>query len=454
MNLFELFKLHIPHGLLCMLEHLLQGIPKTAMEVVLYHDDPALMALLLPYYDVNKELERQTVLHLATKTGAYECVLHLLSRKNTKVNEVDAAGRSPLYYAVQHESRLVELLLKHGSDPNAVTLSTKRDKGSTALHRLVELPKYSSLTTSNLSGLQSGDFLVKLRLMLASGANVNHVLTDGHSPMSLLCSHAVNLVGNHLRNQDADMDLIEVITETICRAISILLEHGANVETKHGLNAFRTLLAECKKWFTRIHHSYLMKTSQQKQMVLNTVTNVLQFVRTIAKIMLTHPSTDLKLVDLRYVLSTKTTGHGRFGIRRADLKDLDWSVFESVYSDIARDAILCTNFQSESSGMMEDKDDLVDIASFPSVLEKLINVLPMNIYSEAIARLENIEEDKNNIDTSNVHLFLSTLHGSNIMSLKAVCRYTIFHRLKKPRIESARFLTLPEALKKYIILDY
>ena len=78
----------------------------------------------------------------------------------------------------------------------------------------------------------------------------------------------------------------------------------------------------------------------------------------------------------------------------------------------------------------------------------------MNLYSEVIARLENIEEDKNNIDTSNVHLFLSTLDGNNIMPLKAVCRFTIFHHLKKPRIESARSLTLPEALKKYIILEH
>ena len=432
----------------------IQGIPKTAMEVVLYHDDPSLMALLLPHYDVSNELERQSVLHLAAKTGAYECVLYLLGKKDTEVNEVDAAGRSPLYYAVQHESRLVELLVNHGSNPNLVTLSTKREKGSTALHHLVELPKFSSLTNSNLSSLQSGDFLVKLRLLLASGANVSHVLTDGHSPMSLLCCHAVNLIGNHLRNQDVDMELIKIITDTICQAVSILLQNGACIETKHGLNAFRTLLGESKKWFARIHHSYMMKTSEQKQMVLSTVTNVLQFVLKVTEIMLTHPSTELKVVDLRFVLSTKTAGHGKYGVKRADLKDLNWTVFESVYSEIARLAILSTNFKSETSGLMEDKDDFVDTASFPSVLEKLINVLPVHIYSEVIARLENIEEDKNNIDTSNVQLFLSCLNGSNIKSLKCTCRYVIFHCLTQPRITSIGSLTLPESLKKYIALEY
>ena len=424
------------------------------MEVVLYHDDPSLMELLLPHYDVNKELERQTVLHLATKTGAFDCVVHLLNRKDPNVNEVDAAGRSPLFYAVLHESKLVELLLHHGSDPNCVTLSTKRDKGSSALHHLVELPKYSSLSPSNLSSLQSGDFVVKLRLLLASGTKVNHVLTDGHSPMSLLCTHAVNLIGNHVRHQDFNRELVEVITDTIVKGISILLEGGALVETKHGLNAFRTLLAECKKWFTRIHHSYLMKTTEQKQGVLNIVTNVLQFVLTLAKILLTHSSTVLKLVDLRYVLSTKTVGHGKFGIRRADLKDLDWSTFEITYSEIARLAVLSTDFQSEPPSMMDDNDDLVDIASFPCVLEKLLNVLPLNIYCEAISRLQSIPQDKNNIDTSNIHLYFEALYSNHMMSLKAICRFSIFHRLRKPRIESVQSLNLPEALKKYIVLEY
>ena len=424
------------------------------MEVVLYHDDPSLMTLLLPHYDVNKELERQSVLHLAAKTGAYECVLYLLGQKETKVNEVDAAGRSPLYYAVQHETRLVELLLNYGSDPNLVTLSTKREKGSTALHHLVELPKYSSLTNTNLSSLQSGEFLVKLRLLLASGANVSHVLTDGHSPMSLLCCHAVNLIGNHLRNQHVDMELIKIITDTICQAVSILLQHGACVETKHGLNAFRTLLGESKKWFARIHHSYMMKTNEQKQNVLNTVTKVLQFVLKVTEIIMKHQSTELKVTDLRFVLSTKTIGHGKYGVRRADLKDLDWTVFESVYSEIARLAILTTDFKTESSDIMEDKDDFVDIASFPSVLEKIINVLPVNIYSEVIARLENIEEDKINIDTSSVQLFLSCLEGSNFMSLKGSCRYVMFHCLNKPRCRSIESLALPESIKKYLALEY
>ncbi len=407
------------------------------------------MAILLPFYEANKDLERQTVLHLAAKAGARDCSLHLLERKDTHVNEVDAAGRSPLFCAVHHESRLVEMLLKRGSNPNALTLSTRREKGASALHHLVQLPRFSRLAKANVSALQDGDFLHKLRLLLEAGANVNHVLTDGHSAMSLLCCHAVNLVGSHQKNHEASSGLTEVITRTIREGIAILLDHGAALDIKHGLNAFRVLVAEAKKSFARVHHSYMMRSQEQKQSVLRGVTTVLRLARDMADVMTSHPATALQINDLRFTLSTKTQGAG-FGIRRADSKDLDWTDFESLFSDIATKAILSTDFKT-GFYVIEDQDDFVDLASFPTALEKTMAVLPSHMYGDVVHRLEAISENQNNIDTSATKLFVSQL-ASEVMSLKGISRCIIFHQLRIPRVQSVKNLVLPEAMKKYLTL--
>ncbi len=452
----------------------------------MYHDDPTLMDLLLPSYDPAKEKDRQTTLHLAAKSGAYHCVENLL-KAGADVNAVDVEGRSALYNAIGHDSDLVRLFLYHGANPNITPRPPLSHEsvfrlvahpivlGTTPLHRLVWLD--SHLDRNFSTDLQTGDFAVKLKLLLDARADVNSKLIEGETPLVLLCTSSMSLFD---ARRSCAPEVLPIISDAVCEAATILLEHGASVHDDE-VNIFDRLISNYLYHGPPKVQTRPSQTREEYQKRLDSGTFMLKFLKRLTEILIS--SSSLREDDLKCILSASRPegrpgpskrhgfgqgpdsvlqprqGRGRrdfpYGIRRAAFRDLDWTTHESCLSEMTRVAILNTDFHSSEGiwNFLNGEENLLNVASFPTVLEKVMAVLPANHFSQVCNKLEHFPPDGElPLDLSEARVFAANRKGGNVKTLAEESRYVIFYALRLPRMRSIQQLSLPEALQNYIAL--
>ncbi|KAJ3106181.1 hypothetical protein HDU96_008298 [Phlyctochytrium bullatum] len=108
-----------------------------------------------------------TALHLACAKGMRQAVLRLLAA-GAHLEAPDALGNTPLHVAAAHTPELVEILLAHGADPNAVGMNRQ-----TPLH---------------IATLQQGFKLLQMcAALLRAGACPNTPKLDGQTALHHLC---------------------------------------------------------------------------------------------------------------------------------------------------------------------------------------------------------------------------------------------------------------------------
>lgn len=139
------------------------------------------------------EFERgQTALHVASLNHDLEILKVLTRRQSVDVNLIDKDGKTPLSYAVVHQSRAaVQHLLERGADA-----SLKDQQGQTALH---------------LSVLTNNTDITEDLLSVVNGATVNEKNIDGQTPLMF----AVDRKSLNFDNNTA-------------RLIGLLMEKGAD----------------------------------------------------------------------------------------------------------------------------------------------------------------------------------------------------------------------------------
>lgn len=202
-------------------------------------------------------------LFTASAVGDDEFVRDILSNDSSKVNTLDASGRSALYYASKngHES-IVQILLQNGAYPN---LPEKDAPGGASLH--------ASVSANHLS-------IVKMLLdygadpnaeVEASGNALYIAMRNGHQELvDALCSAGglisltdacalgrEDLVREILAVRPSEVNagdfgpLTQAVSEGYIAIVHLLLEHGAE------LNA---------PWYTSNYMTYAMRFSE-KEMV-------------------------------------------------------------------------------------------------------------------------------------------------------------------------------------------
>jgi ankyrin repeat protein len=184
-------------------------------------------------------------------------VARLLLERGTDVNARDNNHNTLLLLAMRHEtSDLVHLLLKHGADT-----SLKNKAGETPLHILLEIQGSGWNRHCHLAN----HILVVAQLLLHHGADVNAQDNDHNTPLFLAMRHEASDVVLFLLEHGADPNLQNKEGKTpfhkllgpqntgwvpiyhspdyICVVAQLLLEHGANVNSRDNGNNTPLLLA-------------------------------------------------------------------------------------------------------------------------------------------------------------------------------------------------------------------
>ncbi len=379
---------------------------------------------------------------------------YILRQRIININQEDAAGRTPLYFAVLQGAELVEILLQNGAQVTTASLNTKRDKGSTPLHHLVDLLIYPKVMRAGLSGLNAREFHRKLELLLSAGASPNQLLSDGHSVLSLLCFNAMSLAIQFATRHHTPIAIPEEFSDAICKAVQILLKHGADNEPKHGANSFRVLMLEVKKMYLRVHHARHHQRLEKLQLPLDQVINILHFASNITEELISSPNTILAQADLKLPISTKTSGFGEWGLKRKEYLYLNWTDFEEEHANIVRLALLGTHYRRAPSIPMEGLQGptLTESLCFPKSLEKVASLIPPHLAIQVLKGANNsVDHSKQIADTSTLGEAIPGI-AENLQTLKSLCRFVIFHHVRMPRASNIMSLPLPTAMKQFVML--
>ena len=141
-------------------------------------DDPAMQQLLLRD-DTHTALRLDTALHLAVRAGHEDAVRDLING-GADATAKNPAGRTPLMYAVEQLNvPMLRQLLR--AEPNGI--NTETPHGYTALLLLAATVEHQA-PNRQVSHVDRAKYWDVMKLLLDSGADVNHRAKDGVMPLS------------------------------------------------------------------------------------------------------------------------------------------------------------------------------------------------------------------------------------------------------------------------------
>lgn len=169
----------------------------------------------------SQDNDGKTPLHLAVEKGYYEASSVLLERFSHLIHITDNDGCTPLHYGACRGKNMVELLIKHGADINALDKYKNSPADTGAWHanrgRLMDglealldkgeafaiKPQFSELPKNNLlhKAIRSGATLTAIHL-IKNGFDIYQEDHNGLTPLSLAIENNQNKIAFALLDKD------------------------------------------------------------------------------------------------------------------------------------------------------------------------------------------------------------------------------------------------------------
>ncbi|KAI6170531.1 Protein phosphatase 1 regulatory subunit 12A isoform X7 [Aphelenchoides bicaudatus] len=173
---------------------------------------------------------KETLLHLAAKSGFFESAKALIAKDPSLVNVADKDYETPLHYSSQHgHCDIVKLLLSNGANPNALSKFLSYDNSTT-------IPSVSALHWASRKG-----HVECVRTLLDKGANINHQTREGQTALQIACYNDKYEVVKLLIEKGADVNIKDTDNKTALHIaakygnyeiVKLLVESGADTNIK------------------------------------------------------------------------------------------------------------------------------------------------------------------------------------------------------------------------------